>query len=500
MRRALTAIFLFVSACAAQQISLVRNVRDILRVPNGGTGLGITADNTMLVSNGTQYTVVSIPNCPDTGGNHLNFVQSSKTMVCGNSGGGGGGVTSFNGRTGAVIPATADYSYPQISGDTISLTRSGTFDSSAYTPVFNGQLGVGADSETMRLDITGIVAKRPNATMGATKVPSNATVYEANGISGLIENASPITNAVAGSFMAGISAAPPTGTCNTSGITVTRVSGPSFNTAWANISNTAFNVNGTDYIIASVIDGDTLTLTGSAGVQSGVSWARRVFVWGINSLVTDGLPGAVGSPSYDWTYLTNEFDFDAHHTTTKIFAQTITGASTVQPDTAYGYTVNYLGPAVKWNCGFCTLDGTTDHAMQVGRTGTGNNVPSQHILMFSRSSGGNEFGASIRADADGNLVLNPGVLIPSGGNPQTIMRDAAGNIVASFKGSNGGATPSLEMASGAGIQLGAKTFLALGTPSNGTEYYCSDCNKATPCTSGGSGAFAKRINGAWDCD
>lgn len=43
-------------------------------------------------------------------------------------------------------------------------------------------------------------------------------------------------------------------------------------------------------------------------------------------------------------------------------------------------------------------------------------------------------------------------------------------------------------------------FAALGTPSNGTMVYCSNCNKATPCTSGGTGAFAKRLNGAWDCD
>jgi hypothetical protein len=43
-------------------------------------------------------------------------------------------------------------------------------------------------------------------------------------------------------------------------------------------------------------------------------------------------------------------------------------------------------------------------------------------------------------------------------------------------------------------------FAALGTPANGAITYCSDCTKATPCAGSGTGAIAKRLNGAWDCD
>ncbi len=43
-------------------------------------------------------------------------------------------------------------------------------------------------------------------------------------------------------------------------------------------------------------------------------------------------------------------------------------------------------------------------------------------------------------------------------------------------------------------------FGLLAAPGNGTVIYCSDCQKATPCNSGGGGALAKRINGNWDCD
>jgi hypothetical protein len=41
---------------------------------------------------------------------------------------------------------------------------------------------------------------------------------------------------------------------------------------------------------------------------------------------------------------------------------------------------------------------------------------------------------------------------------------------------------------------------ALGTPANGTMSYCSDCApQSSPCTGTSTGAFAHRLNGAWDC-
>jgi hypothetical protein len=44
------------------------------------------------------------------------------------------------------------------------------------------------------------------------------------------------------------------------------------------------------------------------------------------------------------------------------------------------------------------------------------------------------------------------------------------------------------------------TFANLGTPNNGTLVYCSNCTIANPCASGGTGAFAKRLNGVWVCN
>ena len=50
------------------------------------------------------------------------------------------------------------------------------------------------------------------------------------------------------------------------------------------------------------------------------------------------------------------------------------------------------------------------------------------------------------------------------------------------------------------IEFGATLFAALGTPTNGTITYCSNCTIANPCASGGTGAIAKRLNGVWVCN
>lgn len=51
-----------------------------------------------------------------------------------------------------------------------------------------------------------------------------------------------------------------------------------------------------------------------------------------------------------------------------------------------------------------------------------------------------------------------------------------------------------------GLRPRVVTFSLLPTTNNGALMFCQDCTKATPCASGGNGAFAKRINGAWDCN
>lgn len=50
------------------------------------------------------------------------------------------------------------------------------------------------------------------------------------------------------------------------------------------------------------------------------------------------------------------------------------------------------------------------------------------------------------------------------------------------------------------LNLLSTVYASLGSPSNGNFIYCSNCTKATPCAAGGTGALAKRLAGAWDCN
>lgn len=48
--------------------------------------------------------------------------------------------------------------------------------------------------------------------------------------------------------------------------------------------------------------------------------------------------------------------------------------------------------------------------------------------------------------------------------------------------------------------MGAVLFANLPAAANGSFLYCSNCTIANPCATGGTGALAKRLNGAWVCN
>lgn len=52
-----------------------------------------------------------------------------------------------------------------------------------------------------------------------------------------------------------------------------------------------------------------------------------------------------------------------------------------------------------------------------------------------------------------------------------------------------------------GVLVGPVTFTNLpAAPANGTTIYCIDCLVSNPCAAGGTGSFANRVNGAWQCN
>jgi hypothetical protein len=50
------------------------------------------------------------------------------------------------------------------------------------------------------------------------------------------------------------------------------------------------------------------------------------------------------------------------------------------------------------------------------------------------------------------------------------------------------------------LRLGAWTFSRLGAAPNGAIRFCADCTLANPCGPGGTGAIAKRLSDAWNCN
>lgn len=69
--------------------SQILDLANPLGFTEGGTGLSAAADDTLLISSGLAWVASTIPNCTDTGGNHLNYTASTNSFSCGVSGTGG---------------------------------------------------------------------------------------------------------------------------------------------------------------------------------------------------------------------------------------------------------------------------------------------------------------------------------------------------------------------------------------------------------------------------
>lgn len=81
---------------------------------DGGTGLSSAADDTVLVSNGSAWQAKALNDCPDTGGNHLNYIASTNTIGCGTSGTGGsvaGSNTQIQFNDSGAFGADADFNW-----------------------------------------------------------------------------------------------------------------------------------------------------------------------------------------------------------------------------------------------------------------------------------------------------------------------------------------------------------------------------------------------------
>lgn len=80
---------------------------------DGGTGLTSASDDTTIVSNGSAWQAKALPNCPDTGGNHVNYDPSTNAFSCGTSGTGtpGGSSTQVQYNSSGSFAGDADWTW-----------------------------------------------------------------------------------------------------------------------------------------------------------------------------------------------------------------------------------------------------------------------------------------------------------------------------------------------------------------------------------------------------
>jgi hypothetical protein len=218
---------------------------------------------------------------------------------------------------------------------------------------------------------------------------------------------------------------------------------------------------------------------------AGLNDAKRVKCWGVNALLSDGTAGT----NYGYTHLANEWDYNINNALTKVVAHSIGGASTIQPASALGYTVNSLGgtgTSVKWDWGFGSLDGTATVGLQLGTLNTGNNTSSQPIFMFSRSGDGTSYLAQIQGDALGNLDIVAPTTVNFTANGVSGVFTIAGAKVSSAAPI---VPPSYDVDS-----------LPSAAAASGGIVICTACTAgSTPCTAGAANVMARSTGTQWNC-
>lgn len=287
--------------------------------------------------------------------------------------------------------------------------------------------------------------------------------------------------------------------------------------------------NGFDFSSSSVSSGNVFRIaaTGTAAA-SNTKTALNVSTSGANTTGTQTTFGAQISNASTGTSSTN------------IGLRAVASGGTTNYDLQLGdgsqatafLSVNLSGandPKINFGNAYVEFDpATTSPSLRVtntvmvltGRFGFGASTTTQDVFMRRLAAASFLWGDN---DSAVPTAQTQGVQSVSGGISNTAGADwtfsgsrgtgtgAGGGIIfqTAPAGSSGTSQNSLSEAfrinNYGGIRLKSVTFANLpGSPANGDEIFCSDCAQTTPyvdttCVSGGSGAKATRINGAWKC-
>lgn len=357
-------------------------------------------------------------------------------------------ITLPNGTVSGPYPVSST----QAAGGGQIFSIPGVFDNADQTIsdiiAMEATVGASVNASTMRQQITNVTGNRPGGAIGAVIVPATSISYETCAVCGLIYAGTDNTNTVAGSFFVAPNVAAPGGTVNVdaTGLIVTWVSGTLFSTVWGTNGDSQITINGVDTEIATVSSPTLLTLSQAiAGPQTGVSYYRYFDEWSINTIAEDYLPGVSITPLGP-AYMTNEWDFNLQNPQSIIIAHSIGGAgNNVQALTEVGYLVNTPGSGDKWDCGFCTEDGTAAVGLVLGTAEPGNNTGSQPIQFYSRDSSGNTSSSVISIGNHGDFIFRVGFTYSGMGtfNPEIVFQDGGGNEIVGIQGSIGELIPRL---------------------------------------------------------
>lgn len=120
-----------------------------IEVARGGNGAAPGADDQVMVSDSTSAgTFRAVPNCTDTGGNHLNYTASSNTFSCGTSSSGGGGGPQIVRKS--ADQGSTSTSFADVTGMTFSLSAS-----TSYSIVCEGSYTTAVSTTAIQLSLNG---------------------------------------------------------------------------------------------------------------------------------------------------------------------------------------------------------------------------------------------------------------------------------------------------------------------------------------------------------
>ena len=285
-------------------------------------------------------------------------------------------------------------------------------------------------------------------------------------------------------------------------------------------SSTGFELTNTTAAAAGAQQFSPCAILTSQGWKTAATAASQSTNWCIQNQAVQGS----ANPTSNLVFASqiNGGGYTSQFTLSSAGALTLTGGITSSGNIQ---GVNFIGNASRWTItaaggpgSFEVSGGTDTYIRSIGTNGgftSGVGVGSQDVFFLRKGAANWGFGA---ADAASPVAQTLAVQNVLGGTSNTAGANftiagsrgtgtgAGGDIIFQTAPAGGSGTTqntlvtTFTIQDDGAVQLKSVTFANLPTVANGYLIYCSDCTIASPCASGGSGALAKGINGAWVCN